>query len=142
MRRLFKVSAAFGAAILMYCVAAVVSPSVASAADNVPCGAPWWHSGHGITVQTCPDWAPNNWIPVYNGTQYGASVVGHIYAPGGDWYVCQLQGATANMSYGGVNYANNWWAQSRADNGQWGWVPEIFFQGGNNYERDAALRLC
>src|SRR6266511_2892154 len=110
----------------------VVTPSTAFATDNYPCSAPWRHPRLGIMVHTCPDWSPaiNNDIPVY----YGASpsLQGYIHAPWDDWYVCQMQGPTAQLQ----NYYNDWWAWTMADNGLWGWVSETYFRGGPNFEPD------
>jgi hypothetical protein len=136
-------------------VAAAVMGSVASqpaaqAGDNVwdayPCYAPWWHTGIGW-VQTCPDWGPSNgpWgdqkIPVYNLNTSPPSVVGTIYAPGDDWYKCQHEMTQYDpFSYGG--YYNDWFAKTMADNGNWGWAPEVFFRGGGNNDPDRKLVLC
>lgn len=107
----------------------------AHAVDNYPCGAQWWHSGVGQYVQYCPDWAPDNQIPVLN-SSWG--VEGYINAPGNDWYVCQSVGGTYTLG----SYSNDKWAWTMADNGRWGWVSEVYFRGGNNFEADAGLRWC
>jgi hypothetical protein len=127
---------------LAFVTVLVVNPTPASAADGQPCGPVWVHPGLDVWVQTCPDWSPDNWIPVYQYAVYSAPVVGYIYAPGDDWYLCQFPGGTYAMLYRGQNLQNNWWASTMADNGAWGHVPEVFFRGGNNYEPDAALGLC
>lgn len=117
----------------------VASAPEASAADAFPCGPPWFHPSSPEPVQTCPDWSPNNWIPVYASPSSG-TVVGHIYAPGNDWYVCQWRfAAWVHTLFG---YQNDWWAYTLADNGGWGWVPETYFRGGANFEPDAGLRHC
>jgi hypothetical protein len=135
MRRSFG---ALGIGALSVFAMIVVTPSAASAYDGSPCGGPWWHPTYG-TVQTCPDWSPDNWIPVYNGVgPYGAFPVDAIYAPGDDWYICQFQGPTAVVG----SYENDWWAWTVGDNGRSGWVPEVYFAGGGNYEPDANLAYC
>ncbi len=42
--------------------------------------------------------------------------------------------------YGGYYY--DWWAYTKADNGRWGWVPEMFFVGGDNMDPDRKLAMC
>jgi hypothetical protein len=118
---------------------------VAPQADAYPCGNPWYHSGVGLYVQTCPDWAPANSqygayrYPVF-ATPWDRTVVGTIYAPGADWFVCDAKFVDA--PYHAHGYANDWWAFTMADNGEWGWVPEVYFKGGNNWEPDSRLALC
>jgi hypothetical protein len=111
---------------------------VANAADNAPCGPSWWHAGQQSYVQTCPDWAPDNSIPVYVQPEAGARVQGYIYAPGDDWYFCQVKAGRLDR----FGYFNTWWAATVADNGEHGWVSQIYFSGGGNDERDAGLRNC
>lgn len=150
MTRAKRSAAAVMAAMAMYCVVAVAGASPASATDGNPCGAAWNHPRHG-QVQTCPDWSnrADNLIPVYSGYSGQPIVVGWINAAGDDWYRCQVGPVqdpsvlTASMHYNGHEIQNNWWALTLADDGRtWGYVPEIFFRGGNNFERDAGLRLC
>ncbi len=120
-------------------IAAALAP-VASAAtsDTIPCGSSFRHAG--TWVQYCPDWSPDNWIPVYRGHSIGSGRVGSIYAPGNDWYVCQHR--YPNDVYALGAYQNDVWAKTMADNGQWGWVSEVYFRGGRNYEVDAGLDFC
>ncbi|GAA4724603.1 hypothetical protein [Phytohabitans rumicis] len=127
-----------GAALTMGAVAMLANAAPAQAADAYPCGPQWWHSGQGLYVQTCPDWSPNNWIPVYEYNDANSRQVGQIYAPGDDWYVCDYPGASLTR-YG---LTNNWWALTVADNGAAGWVNEIYFRGGGTNEPDATLRVC
>jgi hypothetical protein len=121
-------------------VAAVVAPAGASAStsDTIPCGAEFAHAG--TIVQYCPDWSPNNYIPVYAGHSIGSGQIGTIYAPGNDWYECQHK--YPNDIYALGPYQNDWWAKTMADNGRWGWISEVYFRGGNNYEPDAGLNFC
>jgi hypothetical protein len=129
--------------------ALLAAAPVASASDGSPCGARWFHSGVGLDVQYCPDWAPNNWIPVWRSKDSPAVAatrtaagseqpVGYIYAPGNDWYHCEAAGRKQSVG----NFWNTWWAWTMADNGQWGWVNEVYFQGGGNDEPDATLARC
>jgi hypothetical protein len=107
----------------------------ALAADNAPCGAPYKHGT--IIVQKCPLW--RGAVGVYDlstGRKVGQLDVGGS----ANWFVCQAKFINHPASYGG--YSNVWWAYTRADNGQWGWVSEVFFSGGGDFERDARLAIC
>lgn len=122
-------------------------PAMAPQADAHPCGARWYHSGVGRYVQSCPDWAPADSpygahrYPVYDLSVYPGQQIGTIYAPGDDWFVCQRQFDDRDP-YAGWGYYNNWWAYTMADNGRWGWVPEVYFKGGGNNQPDAGLVHC
>ena len=113
----------------------------AQAADNKPCGAPFYSSTAGGQVRYCPDWSPSGTIPVMDTIiNAGNFKVGQMNHTGNktNWYVCQLPGERVYLN----GFYNSWWALSMADNGEWGWVNEVYFQGGNNDERDATLPPC
>lgn len=136
--------ALIGAAVAVHAPAAQASQAE-DVWDAYPCYGEWWHSGVQRTVQTCPDWGPTNgpWgdkqIPVYDLNTL--QVIGKIYAPGDDWYECQAQITWLDpYKYGA--YYNDHWAHTMADNGRWGWVPEVFFRGGGNMDSDRKLRYC
>ena len=116
-------------------MAALVMAAPAAAYDSYPCGPPF---GGPAFKQYCPDWSPNNSIPVFYRPAVGERIVGYIYAPGDDWYYCQHQAGRFTMG----GYWNTWWAGTKADNGATGWVPETYFSGGGNNERDRGLRYC
>ena len=156
-RRLVSIAGAAATAVLAFTATAVSAPGASATTDDAvrsaqqaaydayPCLPAYYHSGVGRYVQTCPDWGPANgpWgdrmIPVYGSNL--TTQVGTIYAPGNDWYVCQLQMTHIDpFPYGG--YYNDWWAYTKADNGQWGWVPEVFFSGGGNLDPDRKLAMC
>ena len=61
--------------------------------------------------------------------------MGYINPEGLDWYRAQLEGGTYTLG----PYSNFWWAETIADNGRWGYVSQVYFQGGGNYQRDACL---
>ncbi|NLT54298.1 MAG: hypothetical protein GXX79_06975 [Actinomycetales bacterium] len=110
----------------------------ASAVDNSPCQRPQvYRSSH--WVQYCPLWRSN--VPVYSSPDQGngATVVGYlVYGGSANWFV----GDRYRSKYTYGNYYNHWWAYTLADNGRWGWVPEVFFSGGGNDETDSGLYLC
>lgn len=116
----------------------VMAPAAHARADAYPCGPQWWHSGQRVYVQTCPDWSPNNSIPVHDYNDHTSRVVGYIYAPGDDWYVCGWTG-TRQTAHGATNH---WWALTVADNGKAGWVNQIYFRGGSDSEPDGGLKIC
>jgi hypothetical protein len=133
-RRLFRTVVALG----LVGGALMASSPVAEATDNYPCGAQWFNPRVGLNVQTCPDWSPNGWIPVFDSNGLGRQIKSWIYAPGNDWYVCEASGGVERIG----NFWNSWWAWTMADDGQWGWVNEVNFQGGGNDEPDATLVRC
>lgn len=122
--------------------ALLASSSAAQAYDAWPCLGERYHPLAKTNVQTCPDWAPNNQIPVHEGPRAGSRIVGYINAAGDDWYVCHGEGASYAIRVGGVLYANNYWAYTYADNLKSGFVNEVYFRGGDNYEPDRKLRFC
>lgn len=122
-----------GLVVMLSLVTLPVLASPASAHDYYPCGARYHHDG--TTVQNCSLWRGN--VPVIN---HNWKTVGHLYSANGNWFVCQAKGGTYRAP--GTNLKNNWWAYTLSDNGTWGWVPEVYFKGGNNYEPDGNLRHC
>lgn len=127
--------------LLAIVLGAIVIPTrtpSAFAADDAPCGPPFQVGGR--MVQRCPLWRGD--VPVFR-FENGVPVeqVGQLNV-GGDanWFECQFQ--FPDQSYPLGNAVNNWWAFTQADNGQWGWVPEVFFAGGGDFEADAGLALC
>ena len=84
-------------------VASLVMAAPAAAYDAYPCGPPF---GGPAWRQYCPDWSPNNSIPVFYRPAVGERIVGYIYAPGDDWYYCQHQAGRFTMG----GYWNTWWA--------------------------------
>lgn len=128
------VAAALAATVAM--LLATAGP--AAAADNSPCARPQVvRLGH--WVQYCPLWRAN--VPVYANPDQGnsAPVVGTLIQGGSaNWFV----GDHYRSNYVSGSYYNHWWAYTLADNGRWGWVPEVYFSGGGNDETDAGLYLC
>ena len=135
--------AALGAAVALGGGLVALSTAPASAADTAPCQARYWHDGVDRYVQTCPDWGMSgtNDIPVYDITTSPPAIVGSIDASGDDWYVCQKR-VTEYDPYAYGDYYNDWFAFTMADNGKWGWAPEVFFKGGDNMEADRELAMC
>jgi hypothetical protein len=125
-------------AVIVLALAALSALAVpAFATDAYPCGAPVEHNGR--TVQYCPLWRGN--VPVYDSPSLGngAHQVDTLYEGGSaNWFICDVPASAYH--YG--NYVNDWWAYTLGDDGRWGWVPEVFFQGGDNNEADAGLYAC
>jgi hypothetical protein len=62
--------------------AIMLAAPAAVARDAYPCGPRFSLASVGY-VQYCPDWSPNNWIPVHQYARVSAPVVGSIYASRG-----------------------------------------------------------
>ena len=123
--------AAFAAAVAATAVAFL--PSAAQAYDKYPCGNTWNYGRH--VVQTCPLWRGD--VPVFATASRYSRVVGMLRSRWGQWFTLGVTGGTYSLGAAGVNH---WWAQTMADNGAWGYVPQVFFSGGGNYEPDGRLR--
>ncbi|MFG3281274.1 hypothetical protein [Streptomyces sp. NPDC048111] len=123
----------------------VAATPQAYATDNVPCHSPAKrdltdpNSGHvwrGTEVRFCN--LTQGHVPVYAGRSAGAAVVGYLEQGGAaNWFVTEMKGGDFHRG----RAANYWWASTKADNGRWGWVPEVYFAGGGNYEDDAGLLM-
>lgn len=112
----------------------VMGAGPARAAGATSCGKPWTNQVG--TVYTCDLWPPSS-IPVF-AQPNGGSRVGMLNKGGwANWFTSQTEGAT----YTAHGYQNNWWARTLADNGQWGYVSEVYFAQGANFERDASLPI-
>ncbi|MEU8965128.1 MULTISPECIES: hypothetical protein [unclassified Streptomyces] len=117
----------------------------AYATDNVPChgatkrdlvdpntGRSW----PGTTVMYCN--LTHGHVPVYAARSPRAAVVGYLEQGGAaNWFVTEMKGETFRAG----SAENYWWGSTKADNGRWGWVPEVFFAGGGNNEDDAGLLM-
>jgi hypothetical protein len=131
------------AAAARLCLLAVCSATIsvlltagpAAAHDASPCGAPVVRSGR--SVQYCPLWRGN--VPVYADPKQTAPKVGTLVSGGtANWFLGQFRYPNYNYVYQGLY--NHWWAYTLSDQGTWGWVSEVFFSGGDNDEKDGALR--
>jgi hypothetical protein len=123
---------------------------LAAAYDAYPCGRevtmPWSPD----PVQPCPltsPLPPNNWVPVYRvpvpnprGNPPPAPA-GWLQSTVGRYFVCH-RAFPAALYYHPSGWRNLWWAYTRDDAGNWGWVPEVFFKGGDDDEPDYGLRSC
>jgi hypothetical protein len=95
------------------------------------------HTFQVTAVQNCPIWKADT--PVYLEPLGTLSRVGYLNVAGnGNWFVCRTSSLTATYTYNG--YTSRDWAITKADNGQWGWVPAVFFSGTQNYW--AGLKEC
>ena len=103
----------------------------------------WWQG----PVQPCPLTTPNanGWVPVYAAPM--PYVTGTLPPPAG-WlkgttdklFVCQDDYADAEVQFNGSR--SSWWAYTKADDGDLGYVSEVFFLGGLADEPDGGLRRC
>lgn len=113
-------------------------PEDAPTSDRFPCDSgQQTEANH--KVQYCPLWRAN--VPVYDSPDKGngARQIDTLYVGGkANWFV----GQSYRSNHTFESYNNRWWAFTLGDNNKWGWVPQVFFQGGNNNERDAGLATC
>ncbi|MBO4259575.1 hypothetical protein [Streptomyces griseorubiginosus] len=132
------------AALALAALAALTAPA-AHATDNVPChrttkkdltdpatGRVW----RGTDVMYCN--LTRGHVPVYATRSPNAPIVGYL-EQGGDanWFVTEMKGETFRDGAA----ENYWWGSTMADDGRWGWVPEVYFAGGENNEDDAGLLM-
>jgi hypothetical protein len=124
MRRLL--TAILGVLVLLGSVS-VVAAAPASAASSCTAG----HNPSGQSVYYCGVWLPSGGIPVYASTSPNADVVDHLRAGGtGNWFYCQVRGATASSS----GYSSNDWARTVGDDhGATGYVPAVYYSGTQSY---------
>jgi len=126
----------------------VPTPPPTATTDKSPCTGQFTEtdSGTGHRAQRCPLVGTN--IPVFDSPDAGngAHKVGVLHAGGStNWFVGQAYGS--NFVSADRKLQNGWWAFTLSDkdpsgNSHWGWVPEIYFQGGANNEPDAGLFVC
>ncbi|WP_458247815.1 hypothetical protein [Streptomyces sp. MAI_2237] len=133
------------AAAALAALAALTAPA-AHATDDVPCptapssGTSPTRSPAGVrpgtTVPHCN--LTRGHVPVFASRSPGAPVVGHLERGGAaNWFVTEMKGQTFRDGTA-ENYR---WGSTMADNGRWGWVPEVYFAGGDNNEDDAGLLM-
>ncbi|WP_432842025.1 hypothetical protein [Dactylosporangium sp. CA-092794] len=121
--------------------ALIATPGTASASDASPCSRTQFTVYSIFKVQYCPLWTGN--VPVYDisavWTGGNQAPVGYLtYGGWANWF----NGQAEFGEYGLNGYQNRWWAFTQADNGAWGWVPEVYFSGGGNDEPDSGLYQC
>ncbi|GAA4131407.1 hypothetical protein [Actinomadura keratinilytica] len=114
--------------------ASLVAPGPALAVDDKPCAPPVPHPVY-EKVQYCPLSRGN--VPVYANHKKESGIIGYLRKGGSANWFFGYQCRDGIIRRGGL--ANDWWAATKADNGKLGWVPEIYFAGGDNFEPDAGL---
>jgi hypothetical protein len=135
-------------AIAAACAATLAGPAVMAAAaqayDHYPCG-PRTTNRQGQLVQYCP--LTQAGVPVFNGWDYRSlqeardanGIVGWLtYGGCANWFYDQFR---TPYTYWHNGYANDWWAYTKADNGAYGYVSQVYFKGGLNWERDRGLKV-
>ncbi|MEZ5120723.1 MAG: hypothetical protein R2736_03950 [Solirubrobacterales bacterium] len=147
---MLSILGALTASVAVAAAIAITAPA-AQAHDDHPCGAPYWHDitawypwggfyrTHHGTVQRCP--LVSGRIPVYEAPRRNARTIGWLV--GGDsrnWFFEQWPACSLAESVPNHGHFNHWWAETVADNLQWGYVNEVFFRGGVDYEGDGALK--
>ncbi len=116
------------------------------------CGAPQHAKWSVQPVQACPLTAPlgpKNWVPVYARpiTHRRSSVLpepgaGWLHGTVGELFACQTQFPPDTYYHPQRSWFNDWWAYTLSDDDAWGWVPEVYFAGGDNDSPAGGLRHC
>lgn len=129
-------------AVALVALGLLASPA-AQARDGSPCGNAHRNQHYGM-VMNCPLWTGS--VPVYaapfNSSSSRGRVVGHLWNGGSaNWFFYQSRffGALYALRHAGTTYGNYWWAYTVSDEGSKGWVSEVYFKGGTNYEADGGL---
>lgn len=134
------VAMALGAAVVAAGALVGVGAGSASASDTGSCAANGRTSAHGPEY-VCGLWKGN--VPVYDWTGTNNAIVGYLNVGGrANWFTgqCQAYGDDNRPSEVYVNgYWNSWWAYTQADNGVWGYVPEVYFAVGANDQPSGVL---
>jgi hypothetical protein len=120
----------------------------AAAVDSYPCGKEVTVAWSPEPVQPCPLISPlAQGVPVYRlpvpnpQGHTPPAPAGWLASTTGRYFTCDRL-FTGAMYYHPSGWRNNWWAITRDDAGNWGWVPEVFFRGGDDDEPDYGLRSC
>ena len=118
-------------------------PTAALSADGEPCRPPVTRDGYG-KVQHCPIWLPSKgYVPVHALGSGNPVEIGRLDEAGSvNWFICQMRYPSIDYAAPGTSYRNDWWALTVSDDGKKGWVSEVYFNGGDNDQPDAALRVC
>lgn len=135
------------AAALACAATASIAPP-AQAVDNYPCTGSYVFSWTGgSTVKRCPLAGPlsGNRVPVYSqSVNYDDPRyrVGWLNFAAPQYFFCERD--EINIYHHPLHPAwqNYWWAETVADNGRHGKVPEVYFRGGVNNEPDSGLGNC
>lgn len=125
------------AATVLAVAAALTWVDAAAAYDDAPCG-PVTRGAYVWDVQYCPLWRDN--VPVRRSPDPNSRVVGYLWNGGWrNWFFCEAAGRPQYLG----RLVNAWWAATVADgNAERGWVSEVYFSGGLNWEPDRGLRNC
>ncbi len=92
----------------------------------------------------CATLAPGQFVCTV-GSQNGAPVfqaataerIGSV-GGGAQRFYCQSSGAEYTIK----GFRNHWWAWTRSDQGDWGWVNAVFLAGGDNDSPEPGLPYC
>ncbi|MFI5930746.1 hypothetical protein [Actinoplanes sp. NPDC051494] len=85
------------------------------------CTVPSWIAAARVHGQHCTLRTPN--VPVMSRPDHASARVGTLTGNSAHWFLGQQPGE----SYKENSSTNFWWAYTRADNGQWGWVSLVHF---------------
>ncbi|KUL39594.1 PI-PLC domain-containing protein [Actinoplanes awajinensis] len=85
------------------------------------CAVPAWIATVRLRGQNCTLRAGT--VPVMSRPDRASSQVGTVAGGGSRWFLGQQPGESNKVGAA----TNFWWAYTRADNGQWGWVSLVYF---------------
>jgi len=90
------------------------------------CATPSWIAGARLYGQNCALSTGN--VPVMSRPHPKSPRVGTVTNGGARWFLGQQPGEYVKQN----SVHNFWWAYTRADNGQWGWVSLVYFVDGRD----------
>ena len=73
-----------------------------------------------------------------------AGQIDHLAAPAPQYFKCHIRGAEFHLpgQAGLAEAHHDWWAYTQGENDYWGFVPEVYLLGGDDYVPDGGLDLC
>ena len=146
-RRLCTLRAVLSTAMAALAALAIVAGPAAAdppaSTDAFPCLPVGWD-------WRCP--LTQNKVPVYATPTVGSEQIGWLWVRGAEpkkynSFVHQVEGEIYSKP-GKSSVKNQWWGFTQADkagrkpgDSGWGYVPEVYFKGGDNFESDRALPI-
>jgi hypothetical protein len=138
------------AAVVAACAIGGTHAADAHAYDAFPCGGQHRVKWSAEPVQLCPlaglvdgNRAPlyTNPVPNPRGRTIPAPRIWVGASNGVARFICESRFPNAEY-YHPRGWRNFWWAKTIGSDGKPGWVPEVFFKGGDGDESDLGLRTC
>ncbi|GAB3208350.1 hypothetical protein ACQEU5_03920 [Marinactinospora thermotolerans] len=86
----------------------------------------------------CPDWAPDNRVPVHARPTPDSEVLDHLDVFAESWFHCQERGALTRLGPA----SSTWWAAAESPGRVRGWVSQVYFRGAPDDTPDGGLEFC